>query len=236
MFEDKEVEGRLLDELRLFFEVGAPNIGIYEQALYLNLLTRALSQNTDTLTAGLKSERKRFGYGVSDAQRHMSESTTYKKLRSIENLGFVSVEDSNRLGTVIRILLPSAVLQKLANTDEAAPPTIEDVDFFEEPDGRRAILRREGNRCFYCQRQLDELNTVMEHVISRPAGDNSYRNIVASCFSCNNSKGSDDVFDFVRSLLRSDRISEDEFDALTSRIRLLRQGKLLPEMALAGAP
>jgi hypothetical protein len=51
----------------------------------------------------------------------------------------------------------------------------------------------------------------MEHVASRPVGDNSYRNVVAACRNCNNHKGQDSAEDHLRALHRSGYLSASEF-------------------------
>lgn len=70
----------------------------------------------------------------------------------------------------------------------AAVSTLEEMDLFESSANRVLILEREGGKCFYCLRALDSSNYVIEHVASRPAGDNSYRNVVAACLGCNNKR------------------------------------------------
>jgi hypothetical protein len=60
----------------------------------------------------------------------------------------------------------------------AAPMALNEMDFCGLPDRRFAIRSREGNRCFYCLRTLDTSNYVIEHLRSRPNGDNSYRKLL----------------------------------------------------------
>jgi len=71
----------------------------------------------------------------------------------------------------------------------------------------------------------------MEHVISRPNGDNSYRNIVAACRSCNNKK--DDLLaeDFLRTLYRNSLLSEDELKDRLDYLTKLKRGELRPEIS-----
>lgn len=90
------------------------------------------------------------------------------------------------------------------------------------------ILKREEWTCFYCLAQLDENNHVIEHVVSRPQGDNSYRNVVAACRRCNNRKSALLAEDFLRSLYRSGILSGDEFAGRISLIAKLSAGELKP--------
>lgn len=52
---------------------------------------------------------------------------------------------------------------------------------------RNGVFRREGYSCIYCG---DRSNLTIDHVIpSSRGGDNSWTNLVACCFKCNNRKG-----------------------------------------------
>lgn len=55
------------------------------------------------------------------------------------------------------------------------------------PFSRRAVLRRDGHRCGYCNRYA---NTI-DHVMPRSRGGrNIWENVVAACGPCNHSKAS----------------------------------------------
>ena len=68
----------------------------------------------------------------------------------------------------------------------------------------------------------------MEHVVSRPKGTNSYRNIVASCRTCNNKKGPEEVSAFLRNLYRENLLSQEEFQEVLDKLEKLRNGELQP--------
>lgn len=54
------------------------------------------------------------------------------------------------------------------------------------PVSRRGVLRRDNQRCAYCQGHA----TTIDHVIPRSRGGaDSWENLVACCLSCNNMKG-----------------------------------------------
>jgi 5-methylcytosine-specific restriction endonuclease McrA len=54
------------------------------------------------------------------------------------------------------------------------------------PLTRRGVLRRDGNRCAYC----DAHATTIDHVLPRSRGGaDSWENLVACCLKCNNIKG-----------------------------------------------
>ena len=105
---------------------------------------------------------------------------------------------------------------------------LEDLNFFAAPENRKLILEREDWHCFYCLAKLDENNHVIEHVVSRPEGNNSYRNVVAACRRCNNRKSDSPAEDFLRSLYREGLLSGDEFSARLSLLSRLFAGDLKP--------
>lgn len=119
----------------------------------------------------------------------MAEKTCYEKLRSLQSKGCVEILASENDGTRLRMRLPDEIPNLIKGPVASLPVALEELDFFLVPENRLAIVRREENRCFYCLRSIDQANSVMEHVSSRPSGDNGYRNIVAACRGCNNQKG-----------------------------------------------
>ncbi len=109
-------------------------------------------------------------------------------------------------------------------------PDLEAENFFEVEGNRTRILAREGYRCFYCIRQLNGDNYVIEHVISRPMGESSYRNAVAACRQCNNRKGSSSAEDWLRTLYREGFLDATAFQDRLSHLERLRAGELKPTM------
>lgn len=54
------------------------------------------------------------------------------------------------------------------------------------PVSRRGVLRRDANRCAYCDRHA----TTIDHVMPKSrGGQDSWENLVACCLACNNLKG-----------------------------------------------
>lgn len=163
----------------------------YEQALYLHCFRHSRLVGQREVVIGFKSARRRIATGIGEAGKPMSEGTCYKKLKSLARKGCIEVVDSTREGMKVRVHVPAEIPGVLPPLQpERAEPNLESVDFFTEPARREAILRREGGRCFYCLRELNGANWLVEHVRSRPHGDSSYRNVVAACRACNNRKGS----------------------------------------------
>ena len=102
------------------------------------------------------------------------------------------------------------------------------MDFFEIPENRLLILGRENHRCFYTLVALDKDNFVIDHVVSRPNGDNSYRNVVAASREANNRKGSMSAEDFLRKLFREGYLNEMELENRLLQFARLKAGELKP--------
>lgn len=206
----------------------APKLDVYEQAIYLYIARQTLIEGKREDTIGFRSARRKLAFGIGKAGTPPSERVIYEKLRSLEAKGCIRVLSSERTGTRLRIILPEEISGLLPVATSATPVALDELDFFAVPENRTLILEREGRRCFYCLAKLDENNHVIEHVVSRPEGDSSYRNVVAACRRCNNKKNSMPAEDFVRSLYRDGILSGDELVVRLSFLERLRAGELKP--------
>ncbi len=208
----------------------APQLDTYEQALYLYIFRHSRLVDVRECVIGFKSARRKMALGIGEAGKPMSEATCYKKLQSLATKGCIQIVDSTRDGTKVRLRLPSEIPGLLQSPTGESPVSLDEMDFFTEPANREAILRRDGNRCFYCLRHLDKSNWLVEHVRSRPEGDNTYRNVVAACRSCNNRKGSMPARDFLRDLYRSGVLSQEELEQRLAAVGRLEEGELKPSL------
>lgn len=151
----------------------------------------------------------------------MSEATCYKKLRWLATKGCLKVLDSFRRGTEARVRTPHDLPGVIPQPIPTPEVRLEDLDFSSHASHRKLILHREGRRCFYCLRRLTSDNYVIEHVSSRPRGDNSYRKVVAACRECNNRKADREAAEYLRDRYRGGFLSHDEFDErLAALVRL----------------
>ena len=100
---------------------------------------------------------------------------------------------------------------------------------FDVPHNRKLILKRDRNTCFYCMTILDDKNYVIEHVVSRPTGDNSFRNLVASCRRCNNRKDASPADGYLRQIYRDGILSQDELANRLQQLEQLQLGNLKPD-------
>ena len=206
----------------------APILDTYEQAIYLYVLRHSRLQGKAETIIGFKSARRKMAFGVGEKGKPMSEGTCYEKLRSLESKGCINIVDKERDGTRIRLLLPSEISGLIPQEQPIQELSLDEMDFFNVPENRPAILRREGNKCFYCFRALNPDNYVIEHVTSRPEGNNTYRNVVAACRDCNNRKGNTSADDFLRGLYRSGYLSATDFEVRSDTLTQLRNGDLKP--------
>lgn len=214
--------------LKDFQDYLAPRLDTYEQAIYLYLFRHTRLIDIEETVVGFKSARRRMACGVGEKGKPMSEKTAYEKLQSLQKKGCIVILDTNRDGRRIQLKLPSEIPGVIVSSGPPDVPDIETEDFFEVEANRSRILVREGRLCFYCLRQLNDENYVVEHVASRPAGDSGYRNVVAACRHCNNRKGSSSVEDWLRTLYREGFLDAAAFQNRLSHLERLRAGELKP--------
>ena len=106
---------------------------------------------------------------------------------------------------------------------------LETYDFYANPMGRRAIIEREGGRCFYCLRGINSDSAVLDHAVGQLVRlDNSYKNIVACCHECNSLKSGMVADDFIRELYRRGRLNAAEMESRLSALAALQRGEVKP--------
>ncbi len=220
-------------DYRSFFEQFqdylAPKLDTYEQAIYLYIFRHSRLLGKDEVVIGFKSARIRMACGVGTRGSPMSEATAYEKLTSLASKKCIDIISSERSGRRMRLYLPNEIQGIVpGKSKETAELNIEEMDFFGVPENRRFILERESHRCFYCMCGLNPENYVIEHVLSRPKGNNSYRNLVAACRECNNRKNDSEVADFLRTLYRESFLSVAEMKERLGKLDQLKNGILRP--------
>lgn len=214
--------------LEQFHDSLAPRLDTYEQAIYLYVLRHSRLQSIDEIVIGFKSARRKIALGIGEKGKPISEGTCYEKLRSLQSKGCIEIVGSEQEGTRLRLRLPTEIPGIVSTVISSPEQSLEEADFFAVPAHRAAILRRESNQCFYCLRALDQSTYIIEHVSSRPEGDNGYRNVVAACRACNNRKGATAADDFLRNLYRDGFLNADDLRARVDALGRLRAGELKP--------
>jgi hypothetical protein len=208
----------------------APKLDTYEQAIYLYIFRHTRLLDLTEATVGFKSARSRMACGVGEKGKPMSENTAYQKLSSLQEKGAIKILRTEHTGRLIKLNLSSEIPGLIPDPVAVKELDLEEMDFFEVPENRQMILERENRHCFYTLRPIDEKNFVVEHIVSRPTGDNSYRNVVAASREANNRKGSMSAEDFLRKLFRDGFLNEAEFEGRIKTLSLIKAGEIKPKV------
>lgn len=158
----------------------------------------------------------------------MSENTAYVKLQSLEAKGCIVIVDTVRDGRRISCDFLPRFPALFPRPSSLLPRTSRPRTSSGSKENRARILEREGNRCFYCLRQLTDDNHVIEHSTPRPPSNNSYRNVVASCTECNNRKDASSAEDWLRTLYHEGLLDAATFQERQSHLERLRSDELKP--------
>lgn len=205
--------------LKNYIDYLAIKMDMYEQSIYLYIIRHSVLIEEKNVVMGFKSKRKELGFGIGKENTSPSEGVIYRKFNSLASKGFIKILASESNGTRVMAILPEE-LPNIINLHTNEKETIlEDIDFFIVTENREAIIIRKNYRYFYCEANLDKNNCAMEHVISRPEGNNSYKNIVIACRACNNIKGDTYVNQFLRSLYRKNIITQTEFETKLENLK-----------------
>lgn len=194
------------------------SISVYERCLYYQLLTITRARGRIETTISLRQLASALG---------CSEHSVRKYLRSLSAKGVI-VADQTRRGFNVSVKLPNDLGIHKCRTEEDYID-IEKLDFFSNRKYLSVLLIRENSQCFYCLKTIAEETCELDHVIPLVNhGDNSYKNVVATCHSCNSRKQGTAAEQFLRQLYRSNLLSEEEFTDRLSALELLKDGRLVP--------
>ncbi len=206
----------------------APQLDVYEQAVYLYVLRHTRLIGKPRLKVELKTVRHQIAKGLGKRGSRIGVATCLEKLRSLDAKGCISLSVNRDSAPTVRVFLPSEMPDLIESIDGECTADLETMDFFNDAANRRRVLKREAGRCFYCRRKLSDSNMSIDHVSPRPAGDNGYRNIVASCKRCNNRKGDSSPEDLLRVLFRESIVKADLLSDRLDALQMLRDGRLRP--------
>jgi 5-methylcytosine-specific restriction endonuclease McrA len=194
-------------------------MSIRERSLYYYMLrhTRLLGKESSLFAI----------YPMSQALG-IAESSVRESIRAMHNKGCIHINRS-RKGHLVKVLLPNEIKDIIQEELKAPTVDIESIDFFTDRIHLVAILNREGNRCFYCFKEIVDSNCELEHVVPVVQnGNNSYRNVVASCHECNTTKQDTSADDFCRLLYKKGILSQKELENRLEAIQMLQSGHLKP--------
>lgn len=216
---------RALEE---FHDHLAPTLDVYEQAVYLYILRHSRLLGKPGVAVEIKTARHKIARSPGKRGGPLTAQTCLDKLRSLDAKGCIKLAGDRRGTPDVRVLLPSEVPGLIDADDRGAASDLDGVDFFNVAENRRLILQREGGRCFYCRKKLNDSNTAVAHVAPRPSGDDGYRNVVAACRRCNNRKGESSADNLLRVLYRESCITADVLADRLAALQDLRAGRLRP--------
>jgi 5-methylcytosine-specific restriction endonuclease McrA len=217
----KQYEDLLIPRLRLT---------VIERAVYSHLLRHSRLEG---------KQRLRFSILWAAQSSGLSTTSVRKGVRQLAAKGALRLTERSKRGHVIEMRLPEEIREvrasgsaeeRRAQTPETAK--LEAADFLETPARREAIYARDGGRCFYCLRRVTAARRCIDHVIPQARqGNNSYRNLVASCAECNAQKCEQRAEDFLRWLYREGSLGAGELKERLGALQKLAAGALQPAMA-----
>ncbi|MHC4083099.1 MAG: HNH endonuclease [Planctomycetota bacterium] len=214
--------------LEHFQDYLAPKLDVYEQAVYLYILRHTRLMGRPTVTVELKSARHKIARGLGKKAAPIAVRTCLEKLRSLDAKGCIKLVEEREDAPGVQVLVPSEIPGLISRGGRPKPPDLEEMDFFNVAANRRLILEREDGRCFYCLKKINDSSAVFDHVARKSMGDETYRNVVASCRRCNNRKGESGGEDLLRVLFREGFITSGLLADRLAAIDKLRAGELRP--------
>ncbi len=193
---------------------------IYERGMYYFLLAETRIRGLEYATIPLSRISKALS---------CSDWQSRKTIRQLADKRCIELEQT-RKGHSVKALIPSE-LNISVPQKQKEEINIEELDFFQGREYVNEIIKRENNSCFYCLSEVSLETCELDHVVSQlNGGDNSYRNIVATCHKCNTRKQAIGSHDYLRGLYRKGMLSETEFEGRVSALEALSKGELKPEL------
>jgi hypothetical protein len=183
----------------------------HERAIYSHLLR---------LTHFVGRRGVRISFPVLARGACMCESAARANLLILVRKGCLRAGSKGRGPRWIEVRLPAEVLarplpQPCLPRAEAPPRHNRRL--------RRAILRRQQSRCFYCFDALRRGDIEFDHVVPiARGGTRTPDNIVAACFHCNRRKGVSRAEDFLRALFRRRHLTKSQLQERLDALRRLQ--------------
>jgi len=220
-----------IEQFKEYLDHAVPILETTEQAIYLYVVRHTLLEDKDNVLVSISNAAKNNAFGLGSRGGTMGISATRDKVYTLQEKGFVKVVDSTPAGLRLQAVLPSDVpsIKKIEKEVEAQIP-LEKLDFYSDPVLRTKIREREGNRCFYSLQRITDENFTIDHVISRPEGQNTYNNLVATTKVMNTRKSNSKAEDFLRALFRDELLSETEFHERLKALEQLKAWELKPNV------
>ena len=163
-----------------------PLLPPYETSVYLYLLRRSRVVGSPTVRVGKRTIGEALGKGTRSSRgnyRHIDE-----KLQTLAREGFIQIGDTDRMGTLYAVALPSEVAAVVARI-EAELPIAAPADHYTDPFLRRELFERDAWRCRYCGELVTAETATLDHVVpTSRGGGNDPENLWTACLMCNSIK------------------------------------------------
>jgi hypothetical protein len=162
----------------------------------------------------------------------LTDFSARNRIRKLHEKGCLKIEETTRIGIRVSVLLPAEIKGCVfTSVTKESIVDIEQIDFYNEPNYRPSILERENGECFYCFRKITKDNYVLDHLVPQANfGNNTYRNIVASCHECNSTKTGKNGEDFIRLIYRKGTINAEELENRLKAIEKMKNGEIQPDI------
>jgi hypothetical protein len=185
-----------------------PTLSPYESVIYWFIYRHSILQTGDQyarvsstkLAKGIGSKFKTDNKPVRASDKAISDN-----LRALEQKGAIKkVGDTNREGTLYKLFLPEEIeicRDRMKADIVEQIPTVDaknELDFYNIKENRLKIFERDNFLCYKCNKLLTRFNATLDHIqpVSE-GGDNSYNNLVTSCFHCNSTRRATPISDFI---------------------------------------
>ena len=208
----KDIEDRLAPQL---------DLDAWERTAYYHLLRHTRLESKQSVL---------FSIGPLSKVIPLSDYKVREVLRALDRKGCTKNLVTRR-GYEVTVYLPSEIQTLTYEVNTEAPIDIESMDLFTGRAYIGPLLEREGYSCFYCLASVTEENCELDHVVPKATVENnSYRNIVVSCHSCNRKKGDQNAQEYLRVIYRQGLLGDEELRLRLVAIEELQSGKLIPSM------
>jgi hypothetical protein len=207
-----------------------PILDTYEQAIYHYIFRHTVLNDKREMYFSTRSAEIGFGSGNSSSKPSMSTRST--KLRTLEKKGAIKIISRSNKGIKVQINLPHEI-KGLITEEIETKINLNELNFYKDKKLLPVILKREGYRCFYTGRKIDENSCFLDHVLPKSSGGTDcYKNIVATCYDANSMKNDKDVDDFIRELYQEGLVNLEQLKQLKEKINKLKKGEIIPDVKL----
>jgi hypothetical protein len=194
---------------------------VTEQALYFYLMRHSHLKGSRLVTL----LKKTLGEGIQRSEFNLNEH-----LGRLARKGCVAFRGRESGGVVLEVFRPEEIVEWLTRGAWKKVDLDQPLMASKDPAKRRALLRRDRGRCFYCRERLSIGVLHVDHLEPISGGGSTrMENCVASCERCNREKGSAPAARYLYMLYRLHRLSRKQYK---ERVRALRKLQLAAAEAM----